>query len=340
MTSRSLTWKASRPSSSRIRRRPSRRRPRFGNASRSPEARVVPGVRRAVRRSPTATAKLNPGVARTLKSKSARSAGILLRKREMASSAGVRSPAPGMTALPLDRSKLSLMKFRTLPRVVCLLAAFWFAGALAAQPTLKITTPKEALGFNLGDDYQMANYTQLEAYWKKLAAESDRMKLVDIGPTAEGPPPVHGDHHLAREHEEARSLQGDRAPAGAGRGADRRTGARAGARRQGRGLDRRRPARHRDGRLAAAHGDGLPDGQPHRSGDHALSQRRHPAVRAGQSGRPGAGRQLVHARLEKPMLRCGPDSAPWATCRGSTPSTSATTTTATSTCRTCRRPPT
>jgi hypothetical protein len=32
----------------------------------------------------------------------------------------------------------------------------------------------------------MASYSQLEAYWKKLATESDRMKLVDIGPTAEG----------------------------------------------------------------------------------------------------------------------------------------------------------
>ncbi len=59
--------------------------------------------------------------------------------------------------------------------VVCIAAA-------AAQ----VTTPKQALGFNLGDDYQVANYTQLEAYWKKLAAESDRMKLVDIGATAEG----------------------------------------------------------------------------------------------------------------------------------------------------------
>jgi len=27
-------------------------------------------------------------------------------------------------------------------------------------------TPKEALGFDLGDDYQVANYTQLDAYWK------------------------------------------------------------------------------------------------------------------------------------------------------------------------------
>jgi hypothetical protein len=50
----------------------------------------------------------------------------------------------------------------------------------------RITTPTQALGFNIGDDYHMANYTQLEAWWKKLAAESDRMKLVTIGQTAEG----------------------------------------------------------------------------------------------------------------------------------------------------------
>ena len=57
---------------------------------------------------------------------------------------------------------------------------------VAAQTAPAVTTPKEALGFNLGDDYQVANYTQLEAYWKKLAGESDRMKLVDIGLTEEG----------------------------------------------------------------------------------------------------------------------------------------------------------
>ena len=59
---------------------------------------------------------------------------------------------------------------------------------ILAQGTPKVTSPREALGFNIGDDYQVANYTQLEAYWKKLAAESDRMKLVDIGKTAEGRP--------------------------------------------------------------------------------------------------------------------------------------------------------
>jgi hypothetical protein len=54
------------------------------------------------------------------------------------------------------------------------------------ESSRKITTPKEALGFNVGDDYHLANYVQLTAYWHTLAKESDRMKLVDIGPTAEG----------------------------------------------------------------------------------------------------------------------------------------------------------
>src|SRR5271170_1312560 len=71
-------------------------------------------------------------------------------------------------------------------RTICLIAAVFSVSSLLAQTPPKITTPKEALGFNLGDDYQMANYTQLEAYWKTLAKESNRMKLVDIGLTAEG----------------------------------------------------------------------------------------------------------------------------------------------------------
>jgi hypothetical protein len=50
----------------------------------------------------------------------------------------------------------------------------------------KVTSPKEQLGFNFGDDYQLANYAQLTDYWKKLAGQSDRMKLVDIGKSAEG----------------------------------------------------------------------------------------------------------------------------------------------------------
>jgi hypothetical protein len=74
-----------------------------------------------------------------------------------------------------------------MPRLVSssLLSLTLFACAAAAQ-TSHLTVPKEALGFNVGDDYQMATYAQLEGWWKKLATESNRMKLVDIGLTAEG----------------------------------------------------------------------------------------------------------------------------------------------------------
>ncbi len=74
---------------------------------------------------------------------------------------------------------------RTLSALALSLA---FAAATPAQNSQRLTTPKEALGFDVGDDYQLANYTQLTAWWKKLAAESDRMKLVEIGKSEEGRP--------------------------------------------------------------------------------------------------------------------------------------------------------
>jgi hypothetical protein len=48
-----------------------------------------------------------------------------------------------------------------------------------------VPSPKEHFGFNMGDDYKLANYTQTAAYFEKLAS-SKRVKLVDIGLTEEG----------------------------------------------------------------------------------------------------------------------------------------------------------
>ncbi|MGF7078284.1 M14 family metallopeptidase [Mucilaginibacter sp. UYCu711] len=56
------------------------------------------------------------------------------------------------------------------------------AGTLLAQT---VPTPKEHFGFNIGDDYQLANYTQTEAYFKKLAA-TPRARYLDMGLTEEG----------------------------------------------------------------------------------------------------------------------------------------------------------
>jgi hypothetical protein len=76
---------------------------------------------------------------------------------------------------------------RTRALSFCALALTFVTSALA-QNGRHLTTPKEALGFEVGDDYQLANYTQLTAWWQKLATESDRMKLVEIGKTEEGRP--------------------------------------------------------------------------------------------------------------------------------------------------------
>ncbi|OYW00261.1 MAG: hypothetical protein B7X11_04650, partial [Acidobacteria bacterium 37-65-4] len=54
------------------------------------------------------------------------------------------------------------------------------------QAAARITSPKEEFGHNFGDDYFLANYQQISAYWKKLATESNRIVLEDMGKTAEG----------------------------------------------------------------------------------------------------------------------------------------------------------
>ncbi len=72
------------------------------------------------------------------------------------------------------------------PFCLSALLAFSSLAGSAQAPRPNITTPKQSIGFNMGDDYMLANYAQITAYLQKLAGESDRMKLVDIGPTAEG----------------------------------------------------------------------------------------------------------------------------------------------------------
>ncbi|WP_438479872.1 M14 family metallopeptidase [Oleiharenicola lentus] len=67
-------------------------------------------------------------------------------------------------------------------------AAALACASLHAADAPKITPPKTILGFNIGDDYKMMNYTQISALWQKWATESNRMKLVNIGLTAEGRP--------------------------------------------------------------------------------------------------------------------------------------------------------
>jgi hypothetical protein len=77
------------------------------------------------------------------------------------------------------------MSFRRLAFAVAFVA---MAAPLAAQS--RITSPLQEFGHNIGDDYFLANYQQLVKYWEKLDKQSDRMKVVRIGTTAEGRPMI------------------------------------------------------------------------------------------------------------------------------------------------------
>jgi hypothetical protein len=54
---------------------------------------------------------------------------------------------------------------------------------LSAQ---NIPSPKSHFGFDIGDDYKLANFSQTEAYFKKVADASDRVQLLSIGKTEYG----------------------------------------------------------------------------------------------------------------------------------------------------------
>ena len=63
-----------------------------------------------------------------------------------------------------------------------LLSALLFAAAAFAQ----IPTPESVLGHKPGDDYFLATYDESLAYFKKLAASTDKLKLVQVGKTTQG----------------------------------------------------------------------------------------------------------------------------------------------------------
>jgi hypothetical protein len=58
-----------------------------------------------------------------------------------------------------------------------------FSFVAVGQP---LPTPKEHFGFNIGDNYKLATYSQTEAYFKKLDQASDRAIMHSIGKTEEG----------------------------------------------------------------------------------------------------------------------------------------------------------
>ncbi|MDR2120485.1 MAG: hypothetical protein LBP64_06390 [Tannerella sp.] len=70
-------------------------------------------------------------------------------------------------------------------RPTLLLALMLAVGNVVYADGNNIPEPKFGQ-YTVGDDYFLANYTQLVDYWERLAKASDRIKIVDIGTTPEG----------------------------------------------------------------------------------------------------------------------------------------------------------
>src|SRR5580658_2472615 len=79
------------------------------------------------------------------------------------------------------------METRSGTQRVLALAALFLTAVTIAFGQGAITPPKYGQ-YTVGDDYFLANYTQLLDYWSKVAKESDRIKIVQIGKTAEDRP--------------------------------------------------------------------------------------------------------------------------------------------------------
>ncbi|MBI4875975.1 MAG: peptidase M14 [Acidobacteria bacterium] len=65
---------------------------------------------------------------------------------------------------------------------------FWILLALTTSLWAAVPTPREHLGFTPGDEFKLADYTQIVSYFQKLEKASDRLVLKQFGRTSDGRP--------------------------------------------------------------------------------------------------------------------------------------------------------
>jgi hypothetical protein len=85
-----------------------------------------------------------------------------------------------LTRLVYDRALM-----RT-PALSVILALFVSAALAAQAPVATLQSPEAAFGHRMGADRELADWPGLQRYFESVAAASDRVELVDAGPTTEG----------------------------------------------------------------------------------------------------------------------------------------------------------
>ena len=71
--------------------------------------------------------------------------------------------------------------------LIPIVAAFSSATVVRGQQP-PIPTPESSLGFAVGSDFKLATYDESIAYFQKLAAATNRIRLIDVGKTSTGHP--------------------------------------------------------------------------------------------------------------------------------------------------------
>ena len=80
------------------------------------------------------------------------------------------------------------MKNRFKPAIIHFLILVFILNALISFSQNKITTPKEFFGFQMGADYKLARWDKIVDYFYQLEKQSDKLKVMNLGPSSEGHP--------------------------------------------------------------------------------------------------------------------------------------------------------
>ncbi len=72
--------------------------------------------------------------------------------------------------------------------LICLACVFSSSAQVTftTNPSPSVPTPESVLGHTPGDDFYLANYDESQEYFHKLAASSNRVKLITVGKTTRG----------------------------------------------------------------------------------------------------------------------------------------------------------
>src|SRR5271163_4390455 len=87
------------------------------------------------------------------------------------------------------KTKRCALAFAAIATLLCVFVCVFPCGAQVAattNPSPNVPTPESVLGHKPGDDFYLANYDESREYFRKLAASSNRIKLINVGKTTRG----------------------------------------------------------------------------------------------------------------------------------------------------------